>query len=122
MQASDVSLQILTEHRQKYLCGNYDVKTKTDDSPVTETDKRVEREIRSIISGAFPDHRMLGEEYGADAATAEYVWVIAPIDGTRQFIVGYPFYGTLITCAATAYPFLVLWKCTRPFCSKDTPW
>lgn len=122
MQASDVSRQILTEHRQKYLCGNYDVKTKTDDSPVTETDKRVEREIRSIISGAFPDHRMLGEEYGADAATAEYVWVIAPIDGTRQFIVGYPFYGTLITCAATAYPFLVLWKCTRPFCSKDTPW
>ncbi|OXS29657.1 MAG: phosphatase [Desulfovibrio sp. MES5] len=106
MRAADVSRQILTEHRQKYLRGNYDFKTKNDASPVTETDERVEREIRSIISGAFPEHGMLGEEYGANAATAEYVWVIDPIDGTRQFIVGYPFYGTLIALCRNGIPVL----------------
>lgn len=106
MRAADISRRILTEHRQKYLCGAYGFKTKSDASPVTETDERVEREIRSLVSGAFPDHGMLGEEYGADAATAEFVWVIDPIDGTRQFIAGYPFYGTLIALCRNGVPVL----------------
>lgn len=106
MKAADLSREILTEHRAKYLRGNYDFKTKTDASPVTETDERVEREICSIIKSAFPDHGMLGEEYGASDANAEFVWVIDPIDGTRQFIVGYPFYGTLISLCRNGKPIL----------------
>ena len=106
MQAADCSRKILTEHRAKYLRGGYDFATKSDASPVTETDKRVEREIRAIIQGAFPDHGMLGEEYGAASETAEFVWVIDPIDGTRQFIVGYPFYGTLIALCQNGVPVL----------------
>ncbi len=106
MKAADISRTILTEHRTKYLRGDYNFKTKSDASPVTETDERVEREIRSIIQSAFPDHGMLGEEYGASAETAEYVWVIDPIDGTRQFIVGYPFYGTLIALCKNGVPIL----------------
>lgn len=106
MKAADVSREILTEHRVKYLRGNYDFKTKNDASPVTETDERVEHEIRSMIQAAFPSHGMLGEEYGADAQDAEFVWVIDPIDGTRQFIVGYPFYGTLISLCHWGQPVL----------------
>ena len=106
MKAADRSREILTEHRAKYLCGDYDFKTKSDASPVTETDERVEREIRSIIQSAFPDHGMLGEELGAADETAEFVWVIDPIDGTRQFIVGYPFYGTLIALCQNGVPVL----------------
>lgn len=106
MRAADLSRKILTEHRKKYLRGNYDFKTKNDASPVTETDERVEREIRDMISKAFPDHGMLGEEHGAEAETAEFVWVIDPIDGTRQFIVGYPFYGTLIALCHHGVPVL----------------
>ncbi len=106
MKAADLSRTILTEHRAKYLRGDYSFKTKNDASPVTETDERVEREIRTMIQKAFPDHGMLGEEYGASAETAEFVWVIDPIDGTRQFIVGYPFYGTLISLCQNGIPVL----------------
>ena len=106
MQAADRSREILTEHRAKYLRGDYSFKTKGDASPVTETDERVEREVCGIIREAFPDHGMLGEEYGASSADAEYVWVIDPIDGTRQFIVGYPFYGTLIALCRNGSPVL----------------
>jgi len=106
MRAADLSREILTEHWVKYLRGNYNFKTKNDASPVTETDERVEREICSIIRTAFPDHGMLGEEYGAAAKDVEFVWVIDPIDGTRQFIAGFPFYGTLISLCHNGKPVL----------------
>ena len=104
--AADISREILTAHRAKYLAGDYDFKTKNDASPVTETDEKVEREIRSLVQNAFPEHGMLGEEYGAMDEKSEFVWVIDPIDGTRQFIVGYPFYGTLIALCHHGKPVL----------------
>ncbi|MGL5515084.1 MAG: inositol monophosphatase family protein [Sporomusa sp.] len=106
LRAADLSREILTEHRAKYLRGNYSFKTKNDASPVTETDERIEREIGSIIRTAFPDHGMLGEEYGAAAKDAEFVWVIDPIDGTRPFIAGIPVYGTLISLCRNGKPVL----------------
>lgn len=64
--------------------------------PVTEADRAAERAIRALISENFPTHGILGEEYGADNVSADYLWVIDPIDGTRAFISGLPVWGTLI--------------------------
>jgi len=54
--------------------------------PVTEADKAAEQVIRQAISKRFSDHGILGEEFGATNADAEYQWIIDPIDGTKAFI------------------------------------
>ncbi|MFK4825558.1 histidinol-phosphatase [Paenochrobactrum sp. BZR 588] len=64
--------------------------------PVTEADRAAERAIRAVISEEFPDHGILGEEYGAHNTDHSHVWVIDPIDGTRAFISGLPVWGTLV--------------------------
>ena len=64
--------------------------------PVTEADREAEQAIRALIRSEFPEHGMLGEEFGAENADAEHVWVIDPIDGTRSFISGVPLWGTLV--------------------------
>ena len=64
--------------------------------PVTAADRAAEQAMRSLIRRAFPDHGILGEEYGAEHTEAEYVWVLDPIDGTKSFIAGMPAWGTLI--------------------------
>ena len=64
--------------------------------PVTEADRAGEAAMRRLIRQTFPDHGILGEEFGAEATDAEYVWVLDPIDGTRAFIAGLPLWGTLI--------------------------
>lgn len=64
--------------------------------PVTEADKAAERVIRALINEEFPDHGIIGEEYGRENDDAENVWVIDPIDGTRAFISGLPLWGTLV--------------------------
>src|SRR3984885_461907 len=67
-----------------------------DFDPVTEADKGAERTIRRLISERFPDHGVIGEEYGEDRPDAEFVWVLDPVDGTRAFIAGLPLWCTLI--------------------------
>ena len=64
--------------------------------PVTEADKGAEAAIRTLISRHFPEHGVIGEEYGEDRPDAEFVWVLDPIDGTRAFIAGLPVWTTLI--------------------------
>lgn len=64
--------------------------------PVTEADKAGEATMRAMIKRAFPDHGIIGEEYGTEKTDAEYVWVLDPIDGTKAFICGLPMWGTLI--------------------------
>ena len=64
--------------------------------PVTEADREAERAIRALIRAEFPDHGILGEEYGIENAGSSHVWVIDPIDGTRAFISGLPVWGTLV--------------------------
>ncbi|WP_102961197.1 histidinol-phosphatase [Mangrovicella endophytica] len=63
--------------------------------PVTEADRAAERAIRDVIAAAYPDHAILGEEYGT-TGKGPYQWVIDPIDGTRAFISGLPVWGTLV--------------------------
>jgi myo-inositol-1(or 4)-monophosphatase len=64
--------------------------------PVTAADRAAEDAMRTLIRKNFPDHGILGEEYGAERADAEYVWVLDPIDGTKSFIAGMVAWGTLI--------------------------
>lgn len=63
--------------------------------PVTEADKSAETAIRAVIAEAFPDHAIIGEEWG-NTGSSEYCWIIDPVDGTRAFISGAPVWGTLI--------------------------
>lgn len=65
---------------------------------VTEVDQRVEQEIISIIRKAYPTHSILGEE-GGEIKGEGHQWIIDPIDGTRNFIHGYPHFAVSIAVA-----------------------
>lgn len=69
---------------------------KPDDSPVTEADRGAERIARRLINARYPADAILGEEEGETHAGADRRWILDPIDGTRTFIRGVPFYGVLI--------------------------
>lgn len=64
--------------------------------PVTEADRAAEAAIRRMIAARYPEHGVIGEEYGEDRPDADHVWVLDPIDGTRAFIAGLPLWTTLI--------------------------
>ncbi|MBF0354579.1 MAG: histidinol-phosphatase [Alphaproteobacteria bacterium] len=80
------------------------VDDKADESPVTIADREAERVMRTLITKRFPEHGILGEEFGNERLDARYVWVLDPVDGTRAFITGKPSFGTLIG----------LWEGDRP--------
>ncbi len=54
--------------------------------PVTEADRGAEAAIRRLIGARFPDHGVVGEEYGEDRPDAEFVWILDPVDGTKSFV------------------------------------
>lgn len=72
-----------------------EIETKPDDSPVTIADQEAEKAIRRILGLHFPDHGIYGEEFG-QAGSSETLWLIDPIDGTRSFIRGLPFWSVQI--------------------------
>jgi histidinol-phosphatase len=74
--------------------------TKPDNSPVTQADRECERMIARLLSEAFPDDGILGEE-GARAETRSgRRWIIDPIDGTRDYVRGNPLWANLIALEA----------------------
>lgn len=73
-----------------------EVERKRDASPVTRADREAEQRIRGLIERTWPDHGIIGEEYGERKAQSEYTWIIDPIDGTKSFISGVPLYACLI--------------------------
>ena len=73
-----------------------DISTKPDRSFVTAADKAIEERIRARIAGAFPDHGVVGEEFGVAGGDASVRWYVDPIDGTHNFIRGVPLFGTLL--------------------------
>jgi histidinol phosphatase-like enzyme (inositol monophosphatase family) len=72
------------------------VELKHDESPVTVADRQAEQLLRERIGQHFPEDAILGEEFGEQAGTSGYRWILDPIDGTKSFIHGVPLYGTLI--------------------------
>lgn len=71
------------------------VEIKSDDTPVTIADREAEDTIRYLLGRAFPDHAILGEERGR-AGASEFLWLVDPLDGTKSFVRGTPFFSTQI--------------------------
>lgn len=82
------------------------VDDKPDLSPVTVADREAEQAMRALIAERFPEHGILGEEFGPLREDAEFVWVLDPIDGTKSFISGVPLFGTLIALTHGQRPIL----------------
>jgi histidinol-phosphatase len=70
---------------------------KADETPVTAADRATEQFIRGEIEKTYPAHAIVGEEYGESAGQGNPLrWIVDPIDGTKSFIKGVPFYSVLI--------------------------
>jgi fructose-1,6-bisphosphatase/inositol monophosphatase family enzyme len=82
------------------------VSFKSDRSVVTETDRAVELVIRETIARSYPDHDIVGEEYGALTASSDWCWLVDPIDGTASFVSGLPFFSTLVALCHRDVPML----------------
>ena len=74
--------------------------------PVTSADKAFEKFIRAKIQKKFPDHQIIGEEFGKKKIKSNFTWVIDPIDGTRSFVIGNPTWSNLISLNYKGDPIL----------------
>jgi histidinol-phosphatase len=92
LDAAEAAAQIIRAHFGRGL----GVRIKPDDSPVTEADVLAEQAIRDLVSARFPSFGFYGEETGKHAMNAEAVWIVDPIDGTKCFVRGTPFFSTQI--------------------------
>lgn len=79
-----------------YFQTGVEAERKADDSPVTIADREAETAIRDRIRQRYPDDGIVGEEFGTQAGTSGRSWYVDPIDGTKSFVQGVPFYGVLI--------------------------
>ncbi len=91
---------------KKYFRTSLNIESKADNSPVTIADKKSEEIMRELITKYFPDHGILGEEFGEQNKNAEYKWILDPIDGTKSFIHGMITFGTLIALTRNGNPIL----------------
>jgi inositol-phosphate phosphatase/L-galactose 1-phosphate phosphatase/histidinol-phosphatase len=91
---------------RRYFRAGAEIHDKADATPVTAADREAETAMREMIEAAFPDHGIVGEEFGEVRAEAEHVWVLDPIDGTKSFVTGKPLFGTLIGLARAGRPIL----------------
>src|SRR5688572_70395 len=80
----------------KYFRTPLAIELKQDQSPVTIADRETEQFMRARIHAQYPDHGILGEEFGEINPGARLRWIIDPIDGTQAFIHGIPLYTVLI--------------------------
>ena len=99
---ADAAGEIIRPHFRRPLA----VDDKPDLSPVTVADRAAEQAMRSLIESRFPEHGIIGEEFGRVREDAEFVWVLDPIDGTKSFISGVPLFGTLIALTRNRRPIL----------------
>ena len=90
----------------KWYRGQFSVDLKADQSPVTIADRKAEEILRKKISKHFPDHGIIGEEFGNHNEDAEWVWTIDPVDGTRSFIRGLPLFASMIALLHQGEPVL----------------
>ncbi len=81
----------------RYFRTGVTVDYKGDRSPVTRADRECEECIVAILQQSFPDYAVVGEEFGERGGNgARPKWIIDPIDGTKNFIRGIPYFATLI--------------------------
>lgn len=92
LEAAEVANAII----RRYYQSGIDVRIKPDSSPVTQADEESEAAIKTVLHRHFPSHGFYGEESGAEALDAEYLWLVDPIDGTKAFVRGYPIFSVQI--------------------------
>lgn len=90
--AGETANAFLTDLMEK----KFEIEVKGPQDFVTKADKEVETYIRQYIHQAFPDDGLLGEEYGIEAGTSGFTWVIDPIDGTANYIRGIDYWAISI--------------------------
>ena len=76
--------------------GALDVRSKRANDFVTQVDGAAEQAVMEIVRKAYPDHGFICEESGETAPDAEYLWIIDPLDGTTNFIHGFPQYAVSV--------------------------
>lgn len=101
---ADESASIVKSHYRTAFA----VEEKTDLSPVTIADRKAEQAMHALLARERPRDGVIGEEFGAERADAEYVWVVDPIDGTRAFATGKPLFGALVALLHEGEPVLGL--------------
>lgn len=95
----------------KYYRKNNAASSKKDGSLVTRADTEIEHYIRLQIKKYFPEHGILGEEYGFEKSREKnkkktHTWVIDPIDGTSSFVAGRPLFGIMLGLLENEKPVL----------------
>lgn len=101
-QLADAAGEVL----RRYFRVDVAIGQKSDTSPVTIADREVESAMRFLIESHYPEHGIIGEEYGNVREDAELKWVLDPIDGTRSFLGGYPLFTTLISLTCRGMPII----------------
>ena len=104
--AADAAADVAGAVVRPFFRAGFQVDDKADRSPVTMADRSAEQAMRAVLAERFPDHGVLGEEFGLDRPAATLRWVLDPIDGTRAFVSGRPTFGTLIALLDGATPIL----------------
>ena len=108
MDACDEADELALRHFRQDL----HIETKPDRTFVTQADTAIERAIRTRIGDLFPEHGLVGEEYGVQDGAGDVRWIIDPIDGTHNYMRGVPLFGTLLGVEAAGE--LVLGVCSAP--------
>ena len=75
---------------------SFNIETKNDGSMVTEVHRQIEELFIKELKRKFPEHGVLGEEFGSRKPNSSHQWIIDPLDGTHSFIAGKPLFGTLL--------------------------
>jgi len=101
--AEAAAREILPHFRQN---APIDIKAGDVWDPVTEGDRAGERAIRHLIEKHYPDHGIIGEEYGTREGRSGLTWILDPVDGTRSFVIGLPTWATLIALYDDGKPLL----------------
>ncbi|NKQ34936.1 MAG: inositol monophosphatase family protein [Chloroflexi bacterium] len=82
------------------------VERKSDNTPLTLADQLAEQKLREMITRYWPDHGIVGEEYGRTEPNSRYTWTLDPIDGTKSFVCGVPTYANLLALLDGEQPVL----------------
>jgi histidinol phosphatase-like enzyme (inositol monophosphatase family) len=82
------------------------VERKSDNTPLTIADQLAEQKLREMITRYWPDHGIVGEEYGRTEPNSRYTWTLDPIDGTKSFVCGVPTYANLLALLDGEQPVL----------------
>ncbi len=92
--ADDIAMHYFTNLH--YSGKTVTIETKQDKTPVTQADIEIEQKIRAIVHQKYPNMVVFGEEFGEGDSNAPLKLIIDPIDGTKNFIAGLPFFGSLM--------------------------